>query len=479
VPTLLGTMTRKNASCSDQRSSIRGFTLRVQRSKPSLPTTITSTGDGIANHAGVLALLELADRSGLTGALDRRPASRRERRSKHRPGEVLRDVAVTLADGGTCLSDLRALSGQPQLFGEIASVPTAWRVIEAVAADELAGVDALRAARVEAMAWTWRQAGVPLVDGMLIVDVDATHVIAHSDKHGAAGTYKGGFGFYPLLGYVDHGPDALGEPIAALLRAGNAGSGTVIDHHDIVDQLLDALPVSPEQIPMLVRCDSAGASHGFVDALHEADIAFSVGFPCDERVRDAVLALPARAWRHAATQHRERRDGAQVAELHHLDLTGWPPGSRAVARRERPHPGAQLTFTDADGWRVQAFITDQPDADIVELERRHRAHARVEDRIRDAKDTGLANLPFVDWQRNEVWLELVMLAQSLLVWLQRLCLAGELAKATPKTIRYRLLHVAARLVTRARRLHVRLQRTWPWTPALDIAFQRLRALPAA
>ena len=454
--------------------------MRVQRSKPSMPTMITGDGDGVANHTGTRALAELADRSGLTDALDQRPAGRRQRRSRHAPGAVLRDVAVMLADGGAFLSDLAVLGGQRDLFGDVASVPTAWRTIEAVAADDLGGIDALRRAKATAMAWAWDQAGgVPLVDGMLVIDVDATHVIAHSDKVGAGGTYKGAFGFYPLLGYVDHGPDATGEPIAGLLRAGNAGSNTVVDHHDIVTQLLDGLPVTPEQAPMLVRCDSAGASHGFVDALAEAGIAFSVGFPCDERVRTAVLDLPATAWRHAATQDGQRRDGAQVAELHSLDLSGWPPGSRAIARRERPHPGAQLTFTDADGWRVQVFVTDQPDADIVDLERRHRAHARVEDRIRDAKDTGLATLPFGDWQRNEVWLELVLIAQSLLAWLQRLCLDGDLAKATPKTLRYRLLHVAARLVVHARTLHVRLQRTWPWTPHLTAAFTRLRALPAA
>jgi hypothetical protein len=303
--------------------------------------------------------------------------------------------------------------------------------------------------------------------------------IAHSEKEGAGGTYKGKFGFYPLLAYVDHGPEATGEPVAGLLRAGNAGSGTAADHVAVVDQLLAALPVTPEQTPMLVRCDSAGASHGFVDALHAAGIGFSVGFACDERVRDAVLALPKQAWRNAVTQDDARREGAQVAELHTLELSGWPPGTRAIARRERPHPGAQLRFVDADGWRVQVFITDQPDADIVELERRHRAHARVEDRIRDAKDTGLANLPFAEWDRNVVWLELVLCAQSLLAWWQTLCLDAELAKAAPKTLRYRLLHVAARIVSKARRLEVRLQATWPWTRQLAAAFTRLRSLQPA
>lgn len=230
---------------------------------------------------------------------------------------------------------------------------------------------------------------------------------------------------------------------------------------------------------MVVRCDSAGASHGFVDALREAGIAFSVGFPCDQAVRDAVLALPATAWRHAVTQDGTRREGAQIAELHSLELAGWPAGTRAIARRERPHPGAQLSFTDADGWRVQVFITDQPDTDVADLERRHRAHARVEDRIRDAKDTGLGNLPFDDYQRNEVWLELALTAQALLAWLQRVCLPAGLAKASPKTLRYRLLHTAARLIHHARRLEIRLPRTWPWTNQLAAAFTRLRSLPTA
>ncbi len=191
-----------------------------------------------------------------------------------------------------------------------------------------------------------------------------------------------------------------------------------------------------------------------------------------------MVALPDAAWVHARTQDGDVRDGAAVAELHGLDLTGWPPGTRAIARREPLHPGAQASFLDADGHRVTVFITDQPDADIVELERRHRAHARVEDRIRNAKACGLANLPHHDFARNEVWLELVIVACDLLAWTQRLTLDGDLAVAEPKTIRYRLLHIAARVAGHARRHHVRLQRTWPWTADLLAAFHRARAIPA-
>jgi hypothetical protein len=171
------------------------------------------------------------------------------------------------------------------------------------------------------------------------------------------------------------------------------------------------------------------------------------------------------------------RSGAEVAELHALELGGWPPGTRAICRREDPHPGAQLSFTDADGHRFQVFLTDQPDNDPAQLELRHRQRARVEDRIRGAKATGLRNLPFDRWRRNAVWLELVLMACDLYCWTQALLLDGDLRVAEPKTLRYRLLHVAARVVRHARRLIVRLQRTWAWAHQLATAFTRLRALP--
>ncbi|HEX2708847.1 MAG TPA: transposase, partial [Solirubrobacterales bacterium] len=161
-----------------------------------------------------------------------------------------------------------------------------------------------------------------------------------------------------------------------------------------------------------------------------------------------------------------------------LGLSGWPTGSRLIVRRERPHPGAQLSFTDADGHRFQAILTDQTGADIALIERRHRARARVEDQIRHDKDTGLAKLPFRDFALNAVWLELVGLAHDLLAWTQALALSGELAVCEPKRLRYRLLHVAARLAFSGRRAKLRLQAGWPWATELAEAFERLRALPA-
>jgi hypothetical protein len=344
--------------------------VKLNHHRPTM--TITGDGDGIVAHAGARLLVDVADGLGLTARLGERPTARRTRASAYDPGQVLRDVAVMIADGGDCLSDLAVLRDQPELFGRLPHEVTVWRLLDNVAADEF-GVDAMRAARAFSRKQAWEQAaGLPLTDGMLVIDIDATEIGAHSDKQQAAGTYKGHFGFYPLLSYLDRG-DGTGEPLAGVLRAGNAGSNTVIDHHDILQLTLDQLPVTPEQVPMLVRTDSAGASHGFVDALRQEAIMFSVGFPVDERVRNAVAKLPATGWVNAVTQDGDRREGAAVAELHTLDLSGWPAGARVIARREPAHPGAQQGLFDVDGYRITCFLTDQPDADIVELDRRHRA----------------------------------------------------------------------------------------------------------
>ena len=447
--------------------------MRVQATKPPARFEVTCDGDGIAGHAGAALLGELADRLGLTAALGWQAGRTQTSRHRHGAGAVLRDLAVLLADGGDCLSDLAVLREQPELFGPVASTPTAWRMIEQVACDP-DGLAGLRAGRAHARAAAWRAGAHP--EGLLVVDVDGTLVDAHSDKQGAAGTYKGGFGFYPLVAYLDRG-DGSGEALAGILRPGNAGSNTAADHIELVDLALAQLPRAARTQPLLLRADTGGATHALVDHLRERGVWFSISLPADERVRAAALAVPANAWTPAVDADGQPRAGAEVAELCTLDLSGWPAGTRAICRREDPHPGAQLSFTDADGHRFQVFITDQPDPDVAALELRHRRRARVEDRIRGAKATGLRNLPFDRWRRNAVWLELVLMACDLTCWAQTLLLSGELRVAEPKTLRYRLWHVAARVVRHARRVTVRLQRTWPWAAALTAAFTRLRTLP--
>jgi hypothetical protein len=445
--------------------------LKVKRIRRRIRPSVACDGEGLVSRAGTALLTELADTLGLTDDLAEAMAPSRQRRSAHDPGEVLRDLAVVLADGGDRLAHLGVLRDQPDLFGGVASGPTAWRVLASVDAERLA---ALGLARAHARARAWRAGVAP--KGELILDFDATLLTAHSEKEQAAGNYKHGFGFHPLLCYLDNTEEAL----AGLLRPGNAAAHTPVDHITVLDAALAQIPPPKPRgrRRILARADSAGASHDFTDGLRERGIRFSVGFPLTANVRDAVLQTPATAWIPAIRQDGEDREGADVCELTGLDLSGWPEGTRAICRREEPHPGAQLTFTDINGYRFQVFITDQDDDDIAYLEARHRGHARVENRIRCGKDTGMRNLPFQGFEENAAWLALVLTAQDLLAWTQRLCLTGDAQRWEPRRIRYCLLHVAGRLTRSGRRVTLRLQRTWPWVDELVRAFARLRSLPA-
>src|SRR4051794_23073044 len=377
-----------------------------------------------------------------------------------------------LADGGEALCHLAAVRDQQALFGEVASDSTAFRLIERIAAAP-DGLERLRAARAEARARAWRRGGRPR---LVVIDLDATLLIAHSDKQGAAGNYKGGYGFHPMLAYLDGSEEAL----AGLLRPGNAGANTAADKIAVLDGALAQLPKKvAAREAILVRADSAGATHELIDFCRDGRLRFSGGVDLTEPIRTAILGLDEDAWLPALTQGGEPRDdGAWVAEITRgLDLSAWPAGSRVIVRREIPHPGAQLSFTDCDGHRFQAVLTDQPDADIAYLEARHRGHARVEDRIKAGKDTGMAKLPFRDFAMNEVWLELSLIAQDLLAWTKALALNGALARSEPKRLRYRLLHVAGRLAFHARQAILHLDRDWPWASELATAFGRLAALP--
>jgi len=426
----------------------------------------------LVSHAGSALLAQVADRLGLTRALSQRLVVLKQRRRGHDPGRVIRDLAVMLADGGECVSDLGSVREQEPLFGAVASDSTAFRVVDRVACDA-ALVDAVRAAHAQARARFWKLRGAP---ERLTIDVDATLITSHSEKERAAGNYKGGFGFHPLHAYGDETREALG----AMLRPGNAGANTAADHKLVLDRALEQIPGEYiESLEILVRADSAGATHELADHCYEANMRFSFGYELTETVRAAILQTPEDAWVPALDQDDNERENGQVVEItNRVGLASWPEGSRVIVRRERPHPGAQLSFTDHDGYRFQAILTDQPDPDIAALERRHRARARVEDRIRAAKDCGLENLPFRDFDANAVWLELALTAQDILYWTQTLALTGELARCEPKRLRYRLLHVAARLAFHARTATLRLQATWPWARELAAAFARLKALPA-
>ena len=447
--------------------------MKVKRSRRRPRVRVTADGHGVVSHAGTRLLADLAERAGLGVDLTEALASVVRRRRRHDPGEVLVDLAVTLADGGECVSDLKVLRDQPGLFGKVASQPTGWRVLDAID-DQL--LVSLQAARASSRARVW---AAGLAPEKLTLDFDASLVNLHSEKELAAPTYKRGFGFHPLMVYLDE----TGEALAGKLRPGSDGANTAADHIELLDAAVAQLPVTtkaddPEAgADVLVRADTAGATHGFVNAIVARRFEFSIGFDITEAVRLAILEVPERAWQTPMTQEMEDRDGAGVVEITpFLDLSAWPEGTRAICRREEPHVGAQFNLFDPGGWRHQVFITNSADPDIVYLEARHRGHARVEDRIKQAKDLGLLRFPGHDFAANAAWLLVVGLAQDLTVWAQGLCFTGELARAEPKRLRYCAWHAAGRLVHTGRRFILRFDAAWPWANQIAGAFERLDAL---
>jgi hypothetical protein len=309
------------------------------------------------------------------------------------------------------------------------------------------------------------------------VDLDATIVLAHSEKEKAAPTWKKTFGFHPLAAFADHGAGAGGEPLAILLRPGNAGSNTAAEHIEVTRLGLAQLPRKLRR-RVLIRTDSGGGTHEFLAWLASPGrrLHYSIGMTITDDMQDAILALPDRIWEPAYDAGGQVRPGAWVAELTGLlDLAGWPEGMRVIVRKERPHPGAQLRFTDIDGHRFTAFATDARRGQLADLELRHRRRARCEDRIRNAKDTGLRNLPLHGFAQNQLWCELVAMASELLAWIQLLALDGPARAWEPKRLRLRLFTVAGRLARGGRRLRLRLAATWPWAGQLTAAITRLQA----
>jgi hypothetical protein len=464
----------------------------VQGTRTRPKVAVAGGARGVVGHAGARLLTDLADKTGLTSGFVQALGLDRVRRPAHEPGRVAVDLAVLLADGGEAIADLAVLRQQPALFGLVASDPTAWRVLDAIDTAALARLRAARAVARE-LAWlqllqTRRALPATMVLGRalpgFVLDIDATIVLAHSEKEAAAPTWKHSFGYHPLLCFLD----ATGEALAGMLRPGNAGSNTAADHITVLGQALQQIPEQHRYgSPILVRSDSAGSSYEFLAHIrglrdNGVDIGFSVGVAITTPIRAAITT--AEDWVAALDGDGSLRDGAELVELtDYLDpmlLTSFPAGTRLICRRERPHPGAQLSlFDQVNGMRHQVFATDTPHGggSIQFLEVRHRCHARVEDRIRTGKTTGFGRFPSRTFAINAAWLELALTGIDLLCWTQHLLLDGALAAAEPKKLRYRLLHVAAKLTRTARTTTLRIAAGWPWTDDLVTAFQRLAELP--
>jgi hypothetical protein len=460
-------------------------TPEVKRSGSRARVKVSADGKGVVSHAGAALLRELATETGLAGAVSGALLDTYRGFPLHMPGQVFADLAVAIADGAGAVTGIEVLRDREALFGPVASMPTAWRLLDRIDEPHL---ERVRAARAAARERAWQSGAAPEPGSELRIDFDATISVAFSEKQNAAATWKKTFGFHPLLAFLDRPEVAGGEALAGLLRAGNAGSNTAADHVKVLDMALAALPERARPRPgdadsprVLARSDSAGATHLFAAACRKRGVGFSFGFPVDERIQQIVDLIPGQCW-HPAIEEDGLRDGAWVAEATGMiDLSSWPAGSRLILRKERPHPGAQLTFADVDGHRVTAFLTDTGrgviPGQIAGLELRHRQHARVEDRIREGKAAGLRNLPCRGWDQNSAWLEAVLAAADLICWAKLICFAHvpSLARCEIAAFRYRMLHVAAQLTRSARRTCLRIDRTWRWATHIAEGFHRLRA----
>jgi len=455
----------------------------VKNSARGSSVAVSADGRGLVSQAGAVLLWETMRVTGLGRGLSEGLARWRAPRAVHDPGKIAADLASALALGGDCLADIAMLREQPELAGPVASDPIVSRLVSQLAGDLPRALKAIRAARAAARERAWALAGGAApgaVGGLVTIDLDATIVIAHSEKQQAAPTWKKTFGFHPMTAWADHGTDGNGEPLALLLRPGNAGSNTAADHTEATRLALAQLPRRLRR-KVLVRADSGGGTHEFLKWLTAKyrGLHYSVGMTITGDMQAAIGKAPADGWMPAYDGDGQVREGAWVADITGLlDLEDWPAGMRVIVRKERPHPGAQLRFTDLDGHRFTAFATDTKKGQLADLELRHRRRARCEDRIRCAKDTGLRNLPLNGFAQNQIWCEIVALACELLAWTQLLALAGQARRWEPKRLRLRLFSAAGRLARSGRRLRLRLAERWPWAGDITTAVTRLQALPS-
>jgi hypothetical protein len=453
--------------------------LQVNTTGPIARVHVTGDGNNVTGQAGTHLLGRIAGRFGLAAGLSAAMAGTTQRSSAHDRGTVLTQFAMMIAAGGRAVTDLRTLRDQPRLFGEVASDVTAWRIAHEVD-------DARRGAIVAARQAACRRLLAEAELDEIVLDVDAT--LIHLDSEGkqhAAATFKGGFGFAPMLCFIE--PLGLA---AGMLRPGGATANNAADQLAVIDQAIASLPhewqaghhdgddETDVRRRLVVRADTAGGTAKVTKGLARRNLVFSLGMRANDAAAAVIADIDEDLWMPAVNADGQPRDGAEVAEVPALVPDWAPEGTRAIVRRERPHPGASLRLWDHNGLRHQVTLTNDPDRDPVVLEREHRAHAQVENRIKNIKDTGLSRLPFSDYDANQLWIELVLLADLLLTALQILTEDDELAVAEPRRLRYALLHVAAKIADHARQVSLRLDRSWPWTHVLVRIHRRLDAPPA-
>jgi hypothetical protein len=465
---------------------------------------VTADGKGLVGHAGAILLRKAADQTGLTGLLS---GALREKRTSPLidRGIALVSMAAAIALGSTSMSDIALLAHLAPLLGAAPSGPTVRRALDLAGTPRM--LDKIARARAKARAHAWglitaTAAGFPwlviagrVLDGWVVIDIDATLVTAHSDKEGAAPTWKKGYGFHPLGAWCRNTRECL----AMKLRPGNAGSNTFTDHEEVLAAALRQVP-SRFRRKTMVRVDGAGASHDLVEHLLSLNskmrkVLFTTGWMITAADERAISLIPASAWKPGTRQDATIEEDKAVAEITHLTARAenWPEGLRWIVRRVKPSRRQMKNLTAFEkktGWRYSVICTNIPDSGIEGvpgshhpqfIDVLHRDHACVETAgVRTAKAMGLRNLPSKTWQVNAGWVAAAGIAADLAAWTRLLGHHDdpELRDANPDTLRYRIWHLPARLARHARQRTLAISGTWPWADAFLTCWQRLCALPA-
>lgn len=463
--------------------------------------SVATGGRGLVGHAGTVLLRQCADRTGLTRALNAVLPTGKGPGWWDR-GTVLVSLAVSIVLGATSMSDINLLAHQAEVFGDPPSDCTVRRTLDGLDPAALKRIAKARA-KLRRRVWDllarrpggfpWLQVAGKLLTGWIVIDLDATLITAHSDKKGAAATFKKGFGFHPLGAWCANTMESL----AMLLRPGNAGSNTVADHIRVLSEALAQVPLRYRH-KILIRVDGAGATHELLEHLQQMNTAwrtvrFTVGWTITEADEDAIAALPEAAWSDLLHQDGTATDQAGVAELTGLDTRTerWIRGLRLIVRRTKParrHKKRLTALEKRTGWRYAIVATNitrmwgVPGSHHPQwIDALHRSHATVEDRVRTNKAMGLRNLPSQSWTVNRGWVLAANLAADIYAWMRLLGLYDQpdLATAEPETLRYRLLHLPGKLTTHARRRWLNIPETWPWAQAFLLCWQRLNPLTQA
>lgn len=495
-----------------------------------------STDRTICSNVGTLLIADTANSLGIADVLDEHLAGLTPDTITHTAGTVMTSMAVALTAGATCLDDLNLLNPlvNTGLTRTTGSVTTAHRRVHQLA-DRVDVVDdkmtrAMRTIRTRA----WNALGTlnPTTCATkadpLIIDIDASLIHIHSNKQDAAPTYKGGYGFHPLCAFLDHGPGLGGEPLALLMRPGNAGANNADDHIALIRNAYRTLPGSEcggsIGHKILVRTDGAGGTKKVATYLHSRGFAYSLGIRVNDKIGTLVSTMSddvkQGVLRPGADGGVTDTDTAYVADItgllatgkageYGINLTDFPPNTRVIVRVEYPAAGCQLRITDVDGRRVTAFITNSVGQPQV-LDLRHRGRGRCEQRIKDAKDLGFLAVPHHSFAANRIWMHAVFLAGALSTW-SRLLGADPVQLSTakktatdlrrsahrskspaakkartaarswwwlwdPGSLRARVLSTAATVARHARQVRVHLDGNAPHAGLLAAALARIRSL---